>query len=101
MAIRRQAFEEGLRRHGVSDEDLSRLKVAAEKQKLTLREVVRVDREVDQGAVVSVLGEMSGLPVLRELDFERLDAELVRVLPITLARSRPPCRSCGRAAGRG
>jgi general secretion pathway protein E len=88
MAIRRVAFEDGLRRHGVTDDSLSRVRAVAEKQKSTLRAIALRDVHVDRTAVAKVLGEMSGLPVLESIDFDMLSPELVIGLPIMMARDR-------------
>ena len=88
MAVRRTTLDQGLVNFGVSPEVVERTRAAAEKQGMTFqRAAVRLPG-VDRRAAANALGSLSGLPVLSDIPPEAVDAELVRRVPLNLAREK-------------
>ncbi|MCB9665911.1 MAG: type II secretion system ATPase GspE [Alphaproteobacteria bacterium] len=88
MAIRRDAFDDTLRRRGIPPEAVERARALSEKQGVSLRRAVVGTEGVDPKATAQALSELSGLPVLESIDPEHVDPELVRTLPLGIARDR-------------
>jgi general secretion pathway protein E len=88
MAVRRVPIEETLRRLGVDDSDLAAVRSAAEKAGVSVRSAAVSASNVDSLMVANALSELSGLPVMTEIDHNALLAELVMPFPLSLARDR-------------
>ncbi|MFT4625047.1 MAG: general secretion pathway protein E [Myxococcota bacterium] len=86
MAVRRIAMDESLRQLGVSPEAFNKARALAAKQDMPLREAVKKVEGVSPIAVARALSELSGLPVLESIDIEAIEEELVRPLPLMIAR---------------
>ena len=52
----------------------------------TVRSVWQQRREVDATALAHALSDLSGLPVVETFDVDRVEPELIRPMPLTLAR---------------
>ena len=86
MGIRRIAMDESLRQLGVSDEAFAQAKALAEKQEVPLRDAVKKVEGVAPLAVARALSELSGLPVMEEIDTEAIEPSLVRPIPLMISR---------------
>ena len=60
----------------------------AHKDGLGLLEALRRTEGVQGLALARSLSALSGLPILEQVDLERVDVELVRKLPLSLAREQ-------------
>jgi general secretion pathway protein E len=88
MAIRRVAFEDSLKDLGITADAIGRARAVASKQNLSVRKAVALADDIDDKTAIQALAKMCSLPVLDEIDPETIDPELVRTLPLTLARDR-------------
>jgi general secretion pathway protein E len=88
MGVRRGAFADSLRELGIAPEAVTAARVAAEKQGISLRRAVLAAPGIDRKTTARALSDLSGLPVLEGIPPETVDAELVRTLPLALARDR-------------
>jgi len=86
MAIRRDAIDVALRHHGVSDESLKAMRSAASKQGIPIFEAAR--GAVSGTALAAALSEASGLPIVEKIDDAAITPELIRELPLAIARDR-------------
>ncbi len=86
MAVRRVDVSESMRELGVDERALANAKVVSDKQGISMREAVRKVDGLDPMMVARALSQLSGLPVVEEIDVGILDVELVRTFPIHLAR---------------
>jgi general secretion pathway protein E len=86
MGVRRVDVSESLRQLGVDDKALATARTVSEKQGISVREAVRKVDGVDPAVIARALSQLSGLPVVDEVDVGALDVELVRPFPIHLAR---------------
>jgi general secretion pathway protein E len=60
----------------------------ADKAQIPLREAIQRVEGVSCEAVANALGELSGLPVVPTVDVELITAELIRPMPLNLARDQ-------------
>jgi general secretion pathway protein E len=88
MAIRRRNLGEVLEERGVRSTDLDEARKHAERSGASLLEAAQRTEGLDQVAVARSLAELTGLPVLEEIDHDAIDINLVRALPLGLARDR-------------
>jgi general secretion pathway protein E len=88
MGIRRISLERELDARGVPQEALLRAREHADKEGLGLAEALRRTEGVQGLALARSLSALSGLPILEKVDLERVDVELVRRLPLHLARDQ-------------
>ncbi len=88
MGVRRDPIDVTLRRHGLGVEVLDAARTVSDKQSIPLREALIRVPGVNSRALAQALSELSGLPVVSEIPDEHLDPELVRELPMTIARER-------------
>ncbi len=88
MAIRRVQAEESFRQHGLRPDVIDAARVIADKQGIPLREAVRRVPGADPIAVAQALSQLSGLPVVAQIDEALVTPDLIRELPIGLARER-------------
>jgi general secretion pathway protein E len=91
MAIRRPVLESGLSASGASGasgDAFERARQVAEKQGIPLQRAAVRTPGVDRKAAARLLASMTGLPLVTELAGDQCDAELVRKLPLALAREK-------------
>ena len=88
MGIRRGTFEDSLERLGITPEAIQAARVVAAKQGVSVKRAALDSRAVDDGVAAKALAEITGMPVLSVIDPEHLNPELVRELPLNLARER-------------
>ncbi|MCB9674188.1 MAG: type II secretion system ATPase GspE [Alphaproteobacteria bacterium] len=86
MAIRRGGLDQLLKDQGVDDGTLQQVRAVAEKQSLPLPAAARRVTGVDAKAVAKALSRLSGLPVLEAVDTEVIELEMIRKLPLSIAR---------------
>ncbi|MFT5582673.1 MAG: general secretion pathway protein E [Cognaticolwellia sp.] len=87
MAIRRRSLDEVLQDRGLSSEGLAEARKQAEKSGISMLDSVQRS-ELSQIAVTRALADLTGLPVMEEIDLEAIDIELVRRIPLGLAREQ-------------
>jgi general secretion pathway protein E len=85
MAIRRHEGSESL---GLEADVLDRLRQSAEKAGMPIQRAVVRAPGVDRRRAAEELARLSGLEILTELPPERMDPELVRRVPLALARDK-------------
>ena len=83
-----QRLEQGLLRRGVESRHLDDARTQAEKASVSLLEAVQRSEHIPAMEITAVLAEMTGLPVTEEVDLDRVDVELVRQVPLGLARDK-------------
>ncbi len=88
MGIRRTPVAETLAAHGASDDAIASARALADKQGIPLREAARRSDKLDPRAVAVALSRLSGLPVLEEVDDAQITPDLIRNLPLGIARER-------------
>ena len=87
MAIRRRSLDEVLQDRGLSADGLADVRKQAEKSGISMLDSVQRS-ELSQIAVTRALADLTGLPVIEEIDLEAIDIELVRRIPLGLAREQ-------------
>ena len=87
MAIRRRSLDELLLERGVGADRLAETRKSAEKSGSTFVEAVQ-RAPIPQAEVSRGIASLTGLPLLEEVDPERIEIELVRRLPMGLAREQ-------------
>ena len=80
MAIRRRSLDEVLQDRGLSPDGLADARKQAEKSGISILDSVQRS-ELSQLSVTRALSDLTGLPVLEEIDLESIDIELVRRHP--------------------
>ncbi|MBN1336857.1 MAG: type II secretion system ATPase GspE [Deltaproteobacteria bacterium] len=88
MAIRRLSIEEGFLQHGVDPAILREVRTQAEREGQSLTEALADSEKVAPEALARILSDLSGIPLLSAIDPDRLDPDLVRVIPLALAREK-------------
>ncbi|MGC6492994.1 MAG: type II secretion system ATPase GspE [Myxococcota bacterium] len=88
MGIRREGFEQTLQRLGVDEVAMDRARKAAERQGMSLREAAVREDGLDALKTAEALHRLSGLPLVREISPDDVDPELVRNLPLLMAREK-------------
>ncbi|RME27990.1 MAG: type II secretion system protein GspE [Deltaproteobacteria bacterium] len=86
VGIRRAPLEELLVRQGIEPTLLEQAREQAEKAGTGLVEGLARTPGIDGTALARTLAEQTGLPLLERVDVDRVDSELVRKLPLGLAR---------------
>ncbi|MEZ4322762.1 MAG: type II secretion system ATPase GspE [Myxococcota bacterium] len=86
MGIRRDGLDEILRGQGMDDGVLQQMQAVADKQSIPLASAARRVSGVDPKAVAMALHRLSGLPVLETIDPDIVELEMIRKLPLSLAR---------------
>ncbi len=81
-------LEDGLRARGVPAQHLEDARAQASKTRVSLLEAVQRSEQISSRDVTAVLADLTGLPVVDEVDLERVDVELVRQVPLGLAREK-------------
>ncbi len=82
------ALEQSLLQEGVQASDLEDARQHADRTGLSLLEVIQRTDSVDPALLHKVLAGLTGLEVLEDVDLEQVDVELVRQLPLGLAREQ-------------
>ncbi len=82
------ALEQNLLREGISQSDLDDAWQSAQRTGLSLLEVIQRTDMVEPALLHRVLAGLTGLDVLEDVDMERVDVDLVRQLPLGLAREQ-------------
>jgi len=82
------ALEKNLLQEGVDQNALDEAWQHAQRTGLSLIEVIQRTDSVDAGLLHRVLAGLTGLESLDEVDLDRVDVELVRALPLGLAREQ-------------
>ncbi len=86
MAVRRISLEAALRRKGLPAGLLLEARKQAEKTgDLLVRSLFRME-SVSPRMLCQVLSDISGIPMRESIDIEQVDVDLVRALPLALAR---------------
>ena len=88
MGIRRTPVDKALAGYGVDAESLRAARSTADRQGMSLRQAARKSDKIDPVAVAKAISELSGLPVLYEVDHKRITPDLIRNLPLSLTRER-------------
>ncbi len=88
MGIRRIRLDEGLAMRGVADSAIAEAREQAAKAGQAVSQALARSEEVPANTLARTLADISGLPLMNELDPERLDVSLVRHLPMALAREQ-------------
>ncbi|MBN2801368.1 MAG: type II secretion system ATPase GspE [Deltaproteobacteria bacterium] len=83
MGIRRAGLEDLLRQRGVEPRLVAQVKAAADKAGQSFAEAAL--GMIDAETLVKALGEFTGLPVLRDVDPDAIDPELVRQIRHSIA----------------
>ena len=88
MSASFRSLEAQLLAKGIDDAVLVEVSDQAHRAGLTPLEVMQRTEAVDPGVLLRVLAEVTGLSVVEEIDMERVDVDLVRQLPLGLAREQ-------------
>ncbi len=88
MGVRRTATADILRDLGSDGRMLEAVRQTAAKGNLPLREAIARTEGGDQMAVARAMSHLSGLPIVAEIDADRIDTALIRPLPLGIARDR-------------
>ena len=86
MGIRRGGLDEFLKEAGLDETAIAAVQETADKQSITMGEAATQTDSVDPAAVAQALSRLSGLPVLATVDAEIIESEMIRKLPLSLAR---------------
>jgi general secretion pathway protein E len=81
-----QRLADGLRARGVAEHHLVEARKQADKNQMSMLEALQRSEHISSKVVTGVLGDLTGLPVVEEIDLERVDVELVRRVPLGLSR---------------
>ena len=88
MAIRRQSLDELLLSKGADKAKVEDARTQAERAGLSLLGGIVRTKAVDDDLLAATLGEMTGLQVLGKVEAEQIDVDLVRQVPMSLARDQ-------------
>jgi general secretion pathway protein E len=86
MGVRRGGLDELLKENGLDEGALAQVQAVAEKQSIPLPEAARKVKGIDAKAVAKALSRLSGLPVVEKVDSEAVELEMIRKLPLSIAR---------------
>ncbi|NOY27624.1 MAG: Flp pilus assembly complex ATPase component, partial [Oligoflexia bacterium] len=86
MGIRREPLQDILLRQGVPQDVLDQAQIQADKAGLDLVEGLARSQDIDEKLLARSLATQTGLPVLDQVDIDRVDPARVRALPLGLAR---------------
>lgn len=86
MGVRRGGMEDLLKEAGVADAAIEAVQAAASKQSISLVTAAVKSPAAQPAAVAQALSRLSGLPVLAEVEGEVVDIEMIRKLPLSIAR---------------
>jgi general secretion pathway protein E len=88
MGIRRESLDTLLLRAGADATKLADARSHADRAGMDLLGGITRTQAVDDAMLAETLGEMTGLPVLSDLDVEKIDLELIREIPLGLSRDQ-------------
>jgi general secretion pathway protein E len=88
MGIRRDALDVLLVSAGADQAKISDAKTAAERAGTDLLAGITRTQAVDDNLLAEALGTMTGLPVLAQVSVDDIDVDLVRQVPMSLARDQ-------------
>ena len=88
MGIRRDSLDELLTQAGAEPAKLAEARTQAERAGISLLGGIARTNAVDDAVLAQSLGELTGIAVLEAVDVERVDVELVRQVPLGLARDQ-------------
>lgn len=88
MGIRRESLDTLLLRAGADATKLADARSHAERAGMDLLGGITRTQAVDDAMLAKTLGEMTGLPVLTNVEVEQVDIELVREIPLGLSRDQ-------------
>src|SRR5688500_11737794 len=86
MGVRRVELAQSLRELGVDDAVLEKVRVYADRYDVPLRHAATKVEGVQPRAIAAALSRLSGLPVMEVIDHDAIEPELIRPLPLNLAR---------------
>ena len=88
MGIRRDSLDELLTQAGAEPAKLAEARTQAERAGISLLGGIARTNAVDDAVLAQSLGELTGIAVLEAVEVERVDVELVRQVPLGLARDQ-------------
>ena len=88
MGIRRDSLDELLTQAGAEPAKLAEARTQAERAGISLLGGIARTNAVDDAVLAQSLGELTGIAVLDAVEVERVDVELVRQVPLGLARDQ-------------
>ena len=88
MGIRRDSLDELLTRAGAEPAKLAEARTQAERVGISLLGGIARTNAVDDALLAQSIGELTGIEVLGEVSVEDVDVELVREVPLGLARDQ-------------
>ena len=88
MGIRRDSLDELLTRAGAEPAKLAEARTQAERAGISLLGGIARTNAVDDALLAQSIGELTGIEVLGEVSVEDVDVELVREVPLGLARDQ-------------
>jgi general secretion pathway protein E len=86
MSVRRIEVGESLRQLGIDEKALASARQLAEKQGIPVRSALNRVDGVDPRVVARALSQLSGLPIVEDVDGAQVEPDLVRTFPISIAR---------------
>jgi len=86
MAIRRVSIGAKLAEYGVHEDALAKARALAAKKEIPLRQAVVELKGIDTMAMAKAMSDLSGLPVVAEVDVGAILPETIRRLPNHIAR---------------
>lgn len=86
MGIRRVSFEESLLKSGLQEADLRTVEGLARKQEMSIVDAAVECQDASPSVVAKALSQLTGLPILFEINVNLIEPEYVRPLPLLLAR---------------
>ena len=88
MGIRREPLDSILVRKGADPDRLQEARTHAERAGVDYVAGITRTEAVDEGVLAQSLAEATGLPIIEEIDIEALDIQLIRQIPLGLAREQ-------------
>ena len=88
MGIRRDSLDELLTRAGAEPAKLAEARTQADRAGISLLGGIARTNAVDDALLARSLGELTGIEVLGEVNVEDVDVDLVREVPLGLARDQ-------------
>jgi len=88
MGIRRDSLDDLLVRAGADKAKMADARTQAERAGTSLLSGVTRTQAVDDDVLAQTLGTLTGLPVLAHAEVDDIDVELVRLVPLSLAREQ-------------
>ncbi len=86
MGVRRGGLDQLLKENGLDEGALAQVQAVAQKQSIPLPEAARKVKGIDAKAVAKALSRLSGLAVVENVDSDAVELEMIRKLPLSVAR---------------